>query len=122
MDSVVEPEQLRATALQTLSEAVSGKLDWRAKRMQRLAPRAAEATVVDAMRAGLDDRPMLRAAATAALESIARSVSQPMADALAAESRDFATIAKTEAAAHQVQKFIDDQEAKRKAKEAAKRA
>ena len=120
VDSVVEPEQLRATALQTLNDAVAGKLDWRAKRTQRLAPRAADADVIDKVRAGLGERPMLQAAATAALESIARSVSQPMADALATESRDFAAIARTEQAAQMVQKFIDDQEAKRRAKEAAK--
>ena len=48
-------------------------------------------------------------------------VGQKFDDALATESRDFAAIAKTEDAARQVQKFIDDQEAKRKAKEMQKK-
>lgn len=116
VDAVVEPEHLRTVALQMLSDAVSGKLDWRAKRTQRLAPRALDVNVVETARAVLDERPLLKPAATAALGSIARSISLPMADALAAESRDFAAIARTEQAAQMVQKFIDDQETKRKAK------
>jgi 3-hydroxyacyl-CoA dehydrogenase / enoyl-CoA hydratase / 3-hydroxybutyryl-CoA epimerase / enoyl-CoA isomerase len=119
VDVVAEPDALRATAMQLLKDAVSGKADWCAKRAQRLAPRHSDTAAVERVRAGLGARPNLLPAATAALESIARSVSLPMADALATESRDFAAIAKTEDAARQVQKFIDDQEAKRKAKEAA---
>lgn len=122
VDVVVEPDALRATALQMLRDAISGQADWRGKRAQRLAPRAFDAATAERIRAGLGERPQLLPAATAALESISHSVSLPLGDALAAESRDFATIAKTEGAAQQVQKFIDDQEAKRKAKEAAKRA
>ena len=121
VDMVAEPDALRATALQLLKDAVSGKADWCAKRAQRLAPRHSDTAAVEVVRAGLSARPHLLLAATAALESIARSVSLPMADALATESRDFAAIAKTEDAARQVQKFIDDQEAKRKAKEMQKK-
>jgi len=118
VDAVVEPDVLRATALQCLNDAVSGKHDWRAKRAQRLAPRSVDAVLVEQVRAGLAARPQLLPAATAALQSIARSVSLPLAEALAAESNDFSAIARTEDAARQVQKFIDDQEARRKAKEA----
>ena len=119
VEAVTEPDVLRATALQMLKDAASGKLDWRARRTQRLAPRAFDANVAEEIRAGLGARPQLLPAATAALESISRSVTLPVADALATESRDFAAIAKTDDAARQVQKFIDDQEARRKAKEAA---
>jgi 3-hydroxyacyl-CoA dehydrogenase / enoyl-CoA hydratase / 3-hydroxybutyryl-CoA epimerase / enoyl-CoA isomerase len=118
VDVVVEPETLRMTALQVLKNAVSGEQDWRAKREQRLAPRAGNVVIVEQIRAGLAARPHLLLAAIAALESMARSISLPAAEALVAESNDFTSIAKTDDAARQVQKFIDDQEAKRKAKEA----
>jgi 3-hydroxyacyl-CoA dehydrogenase / enoyl-CoA hydratase / 3-hydroxybutyryl-CoA epimerase / enoyl-CoA isomerase len=118
VDTVVEPDALRASALQLLNDAVSGKADWRAKREQRLAPRAGNDAIVASVRAGLNARPHLLPAATAALESIARSISLPIAEALAAEVRDFGVVAATEDAARQVQKFIDDQEAKRLAKAA----
>lgn len=119
VDAAVEADVLRSTALQCLNDAISGKLDWRTKRTQRLAPRAADAEAIARVRAGLGARPELLPAATAALESMTRSVSQPVAEALATESSDFATIARTDNAARMVQKFIDDQEAKRQAKLAA---
>ena len=119
VDVVAEPDALRLTALQLLNDAVSGKKDWRAKRTQRLAPCARDAAAVERVRAGLGARPHLLPAATAALESIARSISQPIAEALTTEAHDFGVTARTEDAARNVQKFIDDQEAKRKAKLAA---
>jgi 3-hydroxyacyl-CoA dehydrogenase/enoyl-CoA hydratase/3-hydroxybutyryl-CoA epimerase/enoyl-CoA isomerase len=122
VDVVAEPDALRATALQILNDAVTGKVDWRAKRTQRLAPRKFDAAVAELVRGGLGARPHLLPAASAAFESISRSVALPMAEALASESRDFAAIARTDDAVRQVQKFIDDQEARRKAKEAAAKA
>lgn len=119
VDAVVEPDVLRSAALQCLQDALSGRLDWQAKRLQRLSPRTVDAAVIERVRAGLDARPPLLLAATAALQSMAGSVSLPLNEALARESADFATVAKTENAARQVQRFIDDQEARRKAKEAA---
>ena len=122
VDVVAEPDALWASALQLLNDAVSGKQDWRMKRKQRLAPRASDAAAVERVRASLAARPHLLPAATAALESIARSVSQPIAEALDTEAHDFGVIARTDDAARNVQKFIDDQEAKRKAKLAVAKA
>ncbi len=122
VDVVAEPDALRAAALQLLGDAVSGRQDWRAKRLQRLAPRASDAAAIQRIRTGIATRPHLLPAATAALESMARSVCQPIAEALTTEAADFSVIARTDDAAQQVQKFIDDQIARKKAKEAQKAA
>jgi 3-hydroxyacyl-CoA dehydrogenase/enoyl-CoA hydratase/3-hydroxybutyryl-CoA epimerase/enoyl-CoA isomerase len=120
VDLVHAPEQLREQALALLQAAISGQEDWQARRRrQRGAAKPAPEQLAQAKKtAGRHARHL--PAALAAVELIERAAPESRDLALALESRAFAQIAKTQAAAALVGIFLNDQFLKKKGKDYAK--
>jgi len=99
VDAVVEPEILRDAALDLLTRAIGGELDWQAKRAEKNYP--APLTIVGVM----------QASARFTLEG-----------ALGIEAEGFAELAKSKEATALIGLFLGDQLLKKKAKQSAKQA
>jgi 3-hydroxyacyl-CoA dehydrogenase/enoyl-CoA hydratase/3-hydroxybutyryl-CoA epimerase/enoyl-CoA isomerase len=127
VDAAVAPGDLREAALAMLRDAASGKLDWKARRAEKLAPLAldhveagmvfASAKAFVAGKAGPN-----YPAPLAAIEVIENGAGKGRDEALAIEALGFAKIAKTSAAHALVSVFLGDQAVKRVAKKHAKAA
>lgn len=125
LDAVVAPEQLREAAINTLKQAIAGKLDWRAKRQPKLEPLTLSPTEtvmtfttckgMIAAKAGKHyPAPMLTVKTIEAAAGLDRT------GAMALENAGFAKLAKTDAATAQIGLFLADQVVKGKAKKAGK--
>ena len=118
VDAVVAPEFLREAALAMVNEAVAGKLDWKSKRAEKLAPvklnqieqmmAFTSAMAVVGGKAGPNyPAPML------ALRSMQESAGKGRDDALAVEAKYFAKAASTPQATALVGLFLADQVVKK---------
>ena len=124
VDAVTTPGDLREAALGMLREAADGKLDWKARRAEKLAPltlNAVEAGMVFASskafvagKAGPN-----YPAPLAAIEVIEKGAGKGRDEALAIEAAAFAKIARTSSAHALVSVFLGDQAVKRIAKKHA---
>ena len=124
VDAVAEPESLREAALELLKQAIAGNTDWPGRRAAKdaaLPPGAAEIFAA-AKTTVAKQSPRHQPAALAAVELMHAAAGEGREAALALESKAFASIAKTQAAASQVQIFLNDQLLKKKFKAHAKNA
>jgi len=127
VDAVVAPGDLREAALGMLRDAADGKLDWKARRAEKMAP-----LKLNAIEAGMTfatSKAFVAGKAgphypapTAAIEVIEKGAGKGRDEALAIEAKGFAKIAKTSAARALVGVFLGDQAVKRIAKKQAKAA
>jgi 3-hydroxyacyl-CoA dehydrogenase/enoyl-CoA hydratase/3-hydroxybutyryl-CoA epimerase/enoyl-CoA isomerase len=113
VDDVVDAATVRKNALDWLTRAASGALDWQARR------RAKESAIALSA-AGIEDlcrtktteaartSPRHQPAAVVAIECIRRSSQLDLPQALQLEQREFATLAKTQAAAGLVQAVCNE--------------
>lgn len=125
IDAVTTNENLEAAALSMLNSAIAGKLDWQAKRQQKLDPIKFNATELE--NAVLVAKTMVMAKAgkhypapVAAVESVYESAGMHRDEAMRVENKYFAKLAKTDAATAMIGNFLNDQYAKSLAKKAAK--
>ena len=118
VDQVAAPGQLRAAALALLEHAAAHEPEWRARRAVRqepvpLAPGAAREVFQQARSRIAANSPKHQPAAMMALESIESNWPLAIALALEVEVRQFARVAKTQAAASLVQAFLSEQALKK---------
>ena len=127
VDDVVDAATIRKHALDWLTRAASGALDWQARR------RAKESAVALSP-AGIEDlcrtktteaartSPRHQPAAVAAIECVRRSSQLDLPQALQLEQREFATLAKTQAAASLVQAACNEVLLKNRSNQRAQQA
>ncbi len=127
VDAVVAPDQLQAAAIATVKQAIDGKLDWQARRGERIAPLKLNATeqtmafsssmAVVGGKAGPNyPAPML------ALKSMQKSAGMGRDEALATEAQYFARAAVTPQAEALIGVFMADQVVKKTSSGWAKRS
>jgi len=126
-DAVAAPEALRATALDWLSRAMAGDVDWAARQAVKRGPVPVERRLTDAALKDLVAQvrrasPPHQPAAEVAVTMMARAAALPRAEALALEASTFGDVARTQAAAALVQAFLDDQSIKKSVKALAQGA
>jgi 3-hydroxyacyl-CoA dehydrogenase/enoyl-CoA hydratase/3-hydroxybutyryl-CoA epimerase/enoyl-CoA isomerase len=120
VDAVVAPEQLRDAALALVKQAIAGKLDWKAKRAEKLAPVKLNAleqmmaftssmAVVGAQAGSNYPAPML------ALRNMQEAATKGRDEALAIEGKYFAKAAVTPQAKALIGVFLADQAVKKAA-------
>ena len=127
VDAVVEPEILRDAALDLLSRAIDGELDWQAKRVEKL----------DALKLNENEAMMTFETARAFIAGKAgpnypapltivgvmqASARFTLEGALGIEAEGFAELAKSKEATALIGLFLGDQLLKKKAKQSAKQA
>ncbi|SET79108.1 fatty acid oxidation complex subunit alpha FadB [Thalassotalea agarivorans] len=127
VDAVVAPEQLKDAAIQMLTQAIEGKLDWRAKRQPKLEP--LKLSQIESVMTFTTCKGMIAAKAgkhypapMVMVSTIEAAALKDRAGAMALENAGFAKLAKTDAATAQIGLFMSDQVIKGKAKKAAKSA
>ena len=115
VDQVCGPDALRACALGWLREAAEGSVDWRARREIKRKP-----VPLEQRQAYAEARPGVLAgsaphqpAVAMALAMMEQAADHDRTGALAKEARQFAAVAKTQAAASLVQAFHNDQALKK---------
>ena len=125
LDAVVAPEHLREAAMNMLKQAMAGKLDWQAKRQQKLEP--LKLSPVETIMTFNTCKGMIAAKAgkhypapMMMVKTIEAAASLDRAEAMKIENANFAILAKTDAATAQIGLFMADQVVKGKAKKAAK--
>ncbi|WP_295481335.1 3-hydroxyacyl-CoA dehydrogenase NAD-binding domain-containing protein [uncultured Pseudomonas sp.] len=115
VDATAEPAHLRDTGLELLRRAVDGALDWRTLRRRRQGPVAGDTSLISATlerlraRAGSEHQP----AAILALQLLQTAAPLDAEQALKHETRTFARVALTQAAASLVQAFLNGQALKK---------
>ncbi|MBE0364528.1 3-hydroxyacyl-CoA dehydrogenase / enoyl-CoA hydratase / 3-hydroxybutyryl-CoA epimerase / enoyl-CoA isomerase [Pseudoalteromonas ulvae UL12] len=125
VDSVVASDKLVASAVKMIEQAIEGKLDWQAKRQEKLQPLkmnrveqgmsfATAEGMVFGQTKGHYPSPMM------AVKTIKAAANHGRAEAMAIENANFAKLAKTPEAAAQVGIFLADQYIKSKARKLAK--
>jgi 3-hydroxyacyl-CoA dehydrogenase/enoyl-CoA hydratase/3-hydroxybutyryl-CoA epimerase/enoyl-CoA isomerase len=125
VDSVVPTAQVRQVALDLLKAAMSGKLDWKARRTEKTSPlklNQIEATLVfEGAKAfvGAKAGPNSPAPITA-IEAMQKGASKNRDEALAIEAAGFVKVARTEVAHSLVSLFLGDQYLKKNSKKLAK--
>jgi len=127
LDAVVAPEHLREAAINMLKQAMAGKLDWQAKRQQKL--EALKLSPVETIMTFNTCKGMIAAKAgkhypapMMMVKTIEAAASLGRTEAMLIENANFAKLAKTDAATAQIGLFMADQVVKGKAKKAAKMA
>jgi 3-hydroxyacyl-CoA dehydrogenase/enoyl-CoA hydratase/3-hydroxybutyryl-CoA epimerase/enoyl-CoA isomerase len=127
VDAVTAPADLREAALGMLRDAADGKLDWKARRAEKMAPLKLNA--IEAGMAFASSKAFVAGKAgahypapLAAIEVIEKGAGKRRDEALAIEAAGFAKIAKTSTAHALVSVFLGDQAVKRVAKKQAKAA
>jgi len=125
LDAVVAPEHLREAAINMLKQAIAGKLDWQAKRQQKLEP--LKLSPVETIMTFNTCKGMIAAKAgkhypapMMMVKTIEAAASLGRTEAMLIENTNFAKLAKTDAATAQIGLFMADQVVKGKAKKAAK--
>lgn len=125
LDAVVSPEGLHNGAIKILQQAISGKLDWRAKRQNKLVP--LKLSKIEALMSFSSCKGMIAEKAgkhypapIVMVNSVEAAATLDRAGAMAIENQGFAKLAKTNAAQAQIGLFLADQVIKGKAKKATK--
>jgi 3-hydroxyacyl-CoA dehydrogenase/enoyl-CoA hydratase/3-hydroxybutyryl-CoA epimerase/enoyl-CoA isomerase len=120
VDAVVAPEQLRDAALALVKQAIAGKLDWKAKRAEKLAP--VKLNAIEQMMAFTSSMAVVGGKAgpnypapMLALRSMQESAGKGRDDALAIEAKYFAKAAVTPQANALIGLFLADQIVKKTA-------
>jgi len=120
VDAVVAPEQLRDAALALVKQAIAGKLDWKAKRAEKLAP--VKLNAIEQMMAFTSSMAVVGGKAgpnypapMLALRSMQESATKGRDDALAIEAKYFAKAAVTPQANALIGLFLADQAVKKTA-------
>ncbi|MGA2080697.1 MAG: fatty acid oxidation complex subunit alpha FadB [Holophaga sp.] len=125
VDAVVAPELVREAALDLLTQAVAGRRDWRARRLEKVSPlklnQVEAAMVFEGAKAfvGAKAGPHYPAP-LAAIEAMQKGAGLGRDEALAIEAAAFARMARTPAAFNLVSIFLGEREVARKARKAAK--
>ncbi|WP_136487706.1 fatty acid oxidation complex subunit alpha FadB [Vibrio sp. H11] len=127
LDAIVDRDQLISSALATLTQAIHEKLDWQARRAQKMAPLSLSKT--EAMMSFTCAKGMVAQVAgphypapMAAVTSIEQAAACQRDEALAIERQHFIQLAKSPQAAALVGIFLNDQYIKGLAKQSAKAA
>ncbi|WGY48272.1 fatty acid oxidation complex subunit alpha FadB [Vibrio sp. ABG19] len=127
LDAIVDRDQLISSALATLTQAIHEKLDWQARRAQKMAPLSLSKT--EAMMSFTCAKGMVAQVAgphypapMAAVTSIEQAAGCQRDEALAIERQHFIQLAKSPQAAALVGIFLNDQYIKGLAKQSAKAA
>ncbi|MDN3653783.1 fatty acid oxidation complex subunit alpha FadB [Thalassotalea ponticola] len=127
IDAVVAPENLRQAALSMVKDAISGQLDWQARKAEKMQPVTLSET--EHLMSFSTAKAMVAASAgkhypapMAMVELLEKSVKLPRTEAMLLENSAFGVLAKTDACTAQVGLFLADQVVKGKAKKAAKSA
>ena len=127
LDAVVTPEKLQQAAISMLKLAIEDKLDWRAKRQEKLEP--LKLSKIESVMTFTTCKGMIAAKAgkhypapIMMVNTIEAASTLDRAGAMALENANFAKLAKTDAATAQIGLFMSDQVIKGKAKKAAKQA
>lgn len=125
IDAVTKNEHLEAAALSMLNDAITGKLNWQARRQQKMAPIQFNATELENAVTVAKTMVMAKAgkhypAPIAAVDSVYESAGMARDEAMRVENKYFAKLAKTDAATAMIGNFLNDQLAKGIAKKAAK--
>ncbi len=125
VDAVVPTEKVRDSALQLLKLAMSGKLDWRARRKEKTSPLQLNPT--EAMLAFESAKAFVFAKAgphypapMAAIEAMQKGATKNRDEALVYEMAGFARMAKTTVAQSLVSIFLGDQFLKKQSKKMSK--
>ena len=125
VDAVVSPENLKAAALKTLQQAISGKLDWQAKRQPKLAP--IKLSQIESVMSFSTCKGMIMAKAgkhypapVMMINTLEQAASCSRREAMEIENINFSKLARSNEATAQVGLFLADQVIKGKAKQAAK--
>ncbi|PVZ69629.1 fatty acid oxidation complex subunit alpha FadB [Pelagibaculum spongiae] len=125
VDAVVAPENLDASAIALLKDAVSGKIDWRSRRAQKTGP--LQLNPIESMMVFEGAKAFVAGKAgpnypapVAAIKSMQKGATFPRDQALECEATGFIKVAKSDVAANLVQLFLSDQYLKSIAKKAAK--
>ena len=125
VDAVVAPDLVRAAALDLLGQAMAGRRDWRARRLEKVSPLKLNAA--EAMMAFESAKAYVGAKAgpnypapVAAIEAMQKGAGLGRDEALALEAAGFARMARTPAAFNLVTIFLGDRQVARIAKQAAK--
>jgi 3-hydroxyacyl-CoA dehydrogenase/enoyl-CoA hydratase/3-hydroxybutyryl-CoA epimerase/enoyl-CoA isomerase len=127
LDGVVAPEKLQQAAIRMLKLAIEGKLDWRAKRQEKLEP--LKLSQIESAMTFNTCKGMIAAKAgkhypapMVMVNTIEAAATLDRTDAMVLENANFAKLAKTDAATAQIGLFMSDQVIKGKAKKASKQA
>ncbi|GGZ09123.1 fatty acid oxidation complex subunit alpha FadB [Shewanella fodinae] len=127
LDAVTTPENLQNVALQMLEDAISGKLDWQARRSQK--QQALQLNKMEALMSFTTAKGMVFAVAgkhypapMAAVGVVEQAASMDREQALQVEHQAFIKLAKTDVAQALIGIFLNDQLVKSKAKKAIKTA
>ncbi len=127
VDDVVDPATVRKHALEWLARAASSAVDWRARRRVKQAPLAASAAEIETLcrskaAAAARTSPRHQPAAVRAIECVRQSSQLNLAEALRLEQREFAALAKTQAAGSLVQAALNEVSLKTRSKQRAAHA
>ncbi|MBK9088548.1 MAG: fatty acid oxidation complex subunit alpha FadB [Holophagales bacterium] len=127
VDAVVVPDKLREAALNLLGQAIAGKRDWKARRLEKVSPLKLNPT--ETMMAFETSKGFVAGKAgpnypspVAAITAMQQGAGRKRDDALAIEAAAFARMAKTPTAFNLVTIFLGDQFVGKVAKTMAKTA
>lgn len=128
VDAVVAPEKLQDAAIDLVKQALAGKLDWKAKRQEKLDP--VKLNPLEQMMAFNSSKGVILAKANPAqypapklvLDTLQASASMGRDDALKAEAQGFAKAAVTPQAGALIGLFLSDQVVKKISKKHEKNA
>ena len=127
VDDVVDAATVRKQALSRLARAASSELDWQARRRAKEAAVTMSAAEIDALcgtktAEAARSSPRHQPAAAAAIECVRRSSQLGFAEALQLEQREFAALAKTQAADSLVQAACNEALLKARSKQRTQQA
>lgn len=121
VDAVVEPEQLKAAAIHTVKQCISGKLNYQARREQKRSPMPLN--MIETMMAFETSKAFVQATAgpnypapTEAVKAMQKASTMTRDDALKVEADAFVKLAQGDVARSLVSIFLNDQLLGRKAK------
>lgn len=127
VDAVVEPEKLRDAALFTLQQAITGKFDYKSRRLQKTS--ALKLNFIESMMAFETSKAFVGGQAgknypapVSAIKAMQKAADKGRDEALKAEAENFAKMASTSVAHSLVGIFINEQMLGRKAKNWEKKA
>lgn len=121
VDAIADADQLRDTGLNLLKSAIQGQLDWQTKRQIKTVEVASDLRLSDEEINSLIEKIKLKSdprltANLNGIQLLRDAMPLDATQALQLETQTFAQIAKTQAAASLVQKFLNDQSLKKRLK------
>ena len=127
VDAVVEPDKLRDAALDLLQQAIDGKRDWKARRLEKISPLKLNPTEAMMVFEGAKGFVAGKAgpnypSPVASIVAMQQGANRNREDALKIEAQAFAKMAKTPTAFSLVTIFLGDQYVNKVAKKLAKTA